>query len=237
MDVDIVNITRNVDGVNTICENILVKPKPSKISEPPHYHHGDLRRSLIDAALTLVTEEQDWTFSLRAVARRAGVSHNAPYNHFADKRDLLAAVATTGFAQLSERIVAAISGIKNAQTALVRSALAYVTFGVENPAHYRLMFSSALVTAKEGRPESVAAAGADTRAILAAIIRRGAVMGIFDAALCRDDELSVSVLTAWSAVHGLTMLTIDGIADTPQLSTEEVARKVANLVCDGLLRR
>ncbi|MGC1870499.1 MAG: TetR/AcrR family transcriptional regulator [Acidobacteriaceae bacterium] len=214
-----------------------MKSKHSKISEPPPYHHGDLRRSLIDAALALVTEEQDWTFSLREVARRAGVSHNAPYNHFADKRDLLAAVAATGFAQLSERISAAISGIKNAQTALVRSAVAYVTFGVENPAHYRLMFSSALVTTKEGRPESVAAAGADTRAILAGIIRRGAAMGVFDAALCRDDELRVSVLTAWSAVHGLTMLTIDGIADTPQLSTEEVARKVANLVCDGLLRR
>jgi AcrR family transcriptional regulator len=214
-----------------------VKPEQSKISETHAYHHGDLRRSLIDAALAMVTEEQDWTFSLREVARRAGVSHNAPYNHFADKRDLLAAVAATGFAQLSERILGAITGIENPKTALERSSLAYVTFGVENPAHYRLMFSSALVTAQEGRPESVAAAGADTRAILAGIIRRGAAMGIFDAALCRDDELRVSVLTAWSAVHGLTMLTIDGIADTQQLTTEEVAGKVANLVCDGLLRR
>jgi len=237
IDVDTVNIAGNVDSVNIVCENIFVQPKPSKISEPPPYHHGDLRRSLIDAALALVTEEQDWTFSLRAVARRARVSHNAPYNHFADKRDLLAAVAATGFTQLGERILAAISGIENAQTALVKSALAYVTFGVENPAHYRLMFSSALVTAQEGRPESVAAAGADTRAILAGIVRRGAATGIFNAALCRDDELRVSVLTAWSAVHGLTMLTIDGIADTPQLSTEKVARKLANLICDGLLRR
>jgi AcrR family transcriptional regulator len=226
-----------VASVNILCENISVKPRQSKISEPLPYHHGDLRHSLIDAALALVTEEQDWTFSLREVARRAGVSHNAPYNHFADKRELLAAVAATGFAQLGERILAAISGIENAKTALVRSALAYVTFGVENPAHYRLMFSSALVMAQEGRPESVAAAGADTRAILAGIIRRGVAMGSFDAALSRDDELRVSVLTAWSAVHGLTMLTIDGIADTPQLTTEELARKVANLVCDGLLRR
>src|SRR5277367_1185836 len=214
-----------------------MRPKQSKTSKPPVYHHGDLRRSLIDAALALVTEDQDWTFSLREVARRAGVSHSAPYNHFADKRDLLAAVAATGFAQLGERILAAISGIENPQTALERSALAYVSFGVENPAHYRLMFSSALVTAKEGRPESVAAAGAATRAILAGIIRRGAAKGIFDASLSRDDELRVSVLTAWSTVHGLTMLTIDGIADTPQVSIEEVARKVANLVCYGLLRR
>lgn len=90
-----------------------------------------------------MTEEQDWTFSLREVAPRAGVSHNAPYNHFADKWELLAAVAATGFAQLGERILAAISGIENPQTALERGALAYVTLGVENPAHYCLMFSSA----------------------------------------------------------------------------------------------
>ena len=103
------------------------------------------------------------------------------------------------------------------------------------------MFSSALVTAQEGRPESVAAAGAEARAILAGIIRRGAAMGIFDAALCRDEELRVSVLTAWSAVHGLTMLTIDGIADTPEIrppiSVEDIARKLTNLLCYGLLRR
>ena len=218
-----------------------MKPRQSKTSELPPYHHGDLRRSLIDAALALVTEEQDWTFSLREVARRAGVSHNAPYNHFADKRDLLAAVAAAGFAQLGERILSAISGIENAQTALEKSAEAYVSFGVENPAHYRLMFSSALITAEEGRPESVVVAGAETREILTEIIRRGAAMGIFDATLCREDELRVAVLMAWSAVHGLTMLTIDGIADTPeirpQIRVEEVAKKLTNLVCYGLLRR
>jgi len=52
------------------------------------YHHGDLRRTLIQAALELAAEEKDWNFSLREVARRAGVSHNAPYNHFPHKRDL-----------------------------------------------------------------------------------------------------------------------------------------------------
>src|SRR5271154_5928181 len=140
-----------MDSVNIFGENICMISKRSETSESPAYHHGDLRRSLIDAALALVTEEQDWTFSLRAVARRAGVSHNAPYNHFADKRDLLAAVAATGFATLGERIVTATSGIENARMALVKSALVYITFGVENPAHYRLMFGSALVTA-QGRP-------------------------------------------------------------------------------------
>src|SRR5271167_3965034 len=102
---------------------VSVKAKQPKTAEPPAYHHGDLRRALIDAGLALVTEAQDWEFSLREVARRAGVSHNAPYNHFADKRDLLSAVAAAGFVTLGERIQAATSGIENAQTALVTSAV------------------------------------------------------------------------------------------------------------------
>src|ERR1700683_772165 len=209
----------------------------AKSLDPPVYHHGDLRRALSDPALALVTEEQDWTFSLREVARRAGVSHNAPYNHSADKRDLLAAVAVVAFTAVGERIQAATSGIANARTALVKSAVVYVTFGVENPAHYRLMFGSALVTALEGRPKAVAEAGAQSRAIMADIIRRGAVAGVFNPAFRRDEDLSVAVLSAWSTVHGLTMLTIDGVADVPRSGIEVIAKRVANAWCDGLMRR
>src|SRR5271169_4739343 len=226
-----------MDSVNIFCENLLMRIKRPKASAPRTYHHGDLRRSLIDSALALVTEEQDWAFSLREVARRAGVSHNAPYNHFADKRDLLAAVAAAGFATLGERIVTATSGIENAQTALVKSALVYVTFGVENPAHYRLMFSSALITAEKGRPAAVATAGVETRAILANIIRRGAVMGIFDASFSGDEELHVAVLSAWSTVHGLTSLTIDGVSGVAQLAIDAIAEKLASRLCYGLVRR
>jgi AcrR family transcriptional regulator len=206
-------------------------------ADPPPYHHGDLRAALIESALALVTEEQDWTFSLREVARRAGVSHNAPYNHFADKRDLLAAVAVVGFATLGQRIRAATAGIANARTALVRSAVVYVTFGVENPAHYRLMFGSALVTAREGRPKPVVEAGAQSRAIMAEIIRRGAANGVFNAGFQRDEELNVAALTAWSTVHGLTTLIIDGIADVPRSDVEAIAKRVANAWCDGLMPR
>jgi AcrR family transcriptional regulator len=214
-----------------------MRNKQAKTAEPPAYHHGDLRRALIDAALALVTEEQDWTFSLREVARRAGVSHNAPYNHFADKRDLLAAVAVVGFTALEECFRAATSGIANARTAFIKSAVVYVTFGVANPAHYRLMFGSALVTAQEGRPKAVADAGAQSKAIIAEIIRRGAVAGIFDGAFRRDEDLNVAVLSAWSTVHGLTMLTIDGVADVPRSPIESIAKQVANAWCDGLIRR
>ena len=71
-------------------------PKPDHVQERP-YHHGDLRRAVVVAALEILSETQSLEFSLRELARRAGVSHNAPYKHFADKRELLAAVSAVGF--------------------------------------------------------------------------------------------------------------------------------------------
>ena len=201
------------------------------------YHHGDLRRSLIDAAVTLVTDEQDWNFSLREVARRAGVSHNAPYNHFEDKRDLLAEVAAVGFQMLRERMLAAISGIKDAQRALVKTGAVYVKFGVENPARYRLMFGSVVVSSADDRPESLKVAGANTKAVLEEIIQRGAQQGIFVPSPKDKEQLEIAVLSAWSAVHGLTMLAIDGLAAIPRLTPERLADKVAQTLTNGLMRR
>ena len=234
---DNVNIPEDMDTVHIFDETAPVHTTQSKSDGPRAYHHGDLRRSLIEAALALVTEEQDWTFSLREVARRAGVSHNAPYNHFADKRELLAAVAVAGFDTLGERLLAGTSGLEAADAALVKGGVIYVTFGVENPAHYRLMFSSALATARAGRPEPVAAAGARTRSILAGIIRRGAVAGVFDAAFAEEQALEVAVLSAWSTVHGLTMLMIDRIAESPQLGLDGLTQRIAGTLCCGLAGR
>ena len=76
-------------------------PKPQSDERP--YHHGDLRRAIVKAALEILQETQSLEFSLRELARRAGVSHNAPYKHFADKRELLAAVSAAGFEKLTKR--------------------------------------------------------------------------------------------------------------------------------------
>src|SRR5271170_5207779 len=121
----------------------------SAVAKP--YHHGDLRRALIEAALALLEEEQDWAFSLRHVARRAGVSHNAPYNHFPEKQNLLAAIAVVGFERLRDRLASAAAGTKSPELAVVRIGVAYVHLGVENPALYRLMFGSALADQKSGQ--------------------------------------------------------------------------------------
>lgn len=201
------------------------------------YHHGDLRRSLIDAAVALLNEGHDWNFSAREVARRAGVSHNAPYNHFADKRDLLAAVAAAGFDMLRERMEAAVEGVEDARKALVKAAVVYARFGVENPAHYRLMFGSFLGPTQGDRPELSTAAGLRSKAVLEEIIHRGARQGVFAASPEKKDELNITVLSAWSVVHGLTMLAIDGFAAAPRLTTERLAEKIAQTVSYGLIRR
>ena len=91
------------------------------VQERP-YHHGDLRRAIVRAALEILSETQSLEFSLRELARRAGVSHNAPYKHFADKRELLAAVSTAGFELLTKRMSEKSATLSNARAAALRDA-------------------------------------------------------------------------------------------------------------------
>jgi AcrR family transcriptional regulator len=214
-----------------------MKNSSASSGETHAYHHGDLRRALIDAAMAMVQEEQDWTFSLREVARRAGVSHNAPYNHFAGKRDLIASVAAAGFAALREQLLASVAGVRKAEVALVKSAVAYVKFGVENPAHYRLMFGSATAVTGNGQPDALKDAAEKAKMVLNEIIYPGAPAGDFAVSLASRMEMEIAVLSAWSAVNGLTMLAIDGQVASEPFNVEKVAEKMACTFCYGLLRR
>jgi AcrR family transcriptional regulator len=209
-----------------------VVPKIQSASLP--YHHGDLRRALIDSALALLTEEQDWDFSLREVARRAGVSHNAPYNHFPEKRDLLDAVAAVGFERLRETLLSTISGADDMAAALAMSGGAYVRLGIGNPALYRLMFGTALAIAGDEHQTMLArAAGAEARAVLQGVVRRGARAGTFAIAAEDEGAIALATLSAWSAVHGLTMLIIDGVAG-PGFATEEMIERIIGIEIAGL---
>jgi AcrR family transcriptional regulator len=184
----------------------------SRQPEPAPYHHGDLRRALIAAALAMVTEEQDWTFSLREVARRAGVSPSAPYNHFADKRDLLTEVAASGFQRLRDGLAASVADLRSAPDAVIACLGTYVRLGMENPALYRLMFGPELTAFKGAeRPPKLVTAGNDGKAILSRIICEGARSGDFPSSLAEEGPLALSTFVAWSAVHGLTMLVIDNL--------------------------
>jgi AcrR family transcriptional regulator len=200
------------------------------------YHHGDLRRALVNAAMTLVTEEQDWTFSLREVARRAGVSHNAPYNHFGDKQDLLVAIAVTGFERLRERMAKAVAGTSAADKALLACGRAYLESALENPALYRLMFGPALAKSEGRRPQAARDAGNKARTVLAEIIVRGAQSGEFTVATDDPVDQEKVVFFAWSVTHGLAMALLDGFLHV-ELTLDDLAGEIERIVLKGLLPR
>lgn len=234
-----VKLTVSILEVNMGTVNILnrLPMAPAKsIAELRPYHHGDLRRALIDAALELVTEGQDWSFSLREVARQAGVSHNAPYNHFGEKRDLLAAVAAVGFEMLRDRMLGATRKTRGAAAALNAAAYAYVSFAVENPALYRLMFGPALAEDNTPRPAVTKQAGAEAKAVLERIILRGARSGLFALAPGDETALGMAILSCWSAVHGLAMLIVDGKAEV-ELPHRDLVQGLMRNFLDGIRKR
>ncbi len=168
------------------------------------YHHGDLRRAVIETAMTMLHEERGWQFTLREVARRAGVSHAAPYKHFPDKAALLAELALIGFDRLREALLAAQpASAASLQDALFPVARTYLAFGQENPALYRLMFG-----ADAGKPSEVhlseRALGAF--AIVTDFLSRGQ-----EAGLIRVRPVRGQATACWAQLHGLTMLAIDGL--------------------------
>jgi AcrR family transcriptional regulator len=116
--------------------------KPADNLEARPYHHGDLRRALIEAGETLLEREGVASLSLRAVAREAGVSAAAPYHHFKDRAALLAAIAHEGHVALLAAMQAAFDTSTPGPDRIVSVGVAYVEFAVANPALYRLMFET-----------------------------------------------------------------------------------------------
>lgn len=200
------------------------------------YHHGDLRQALINAGVAIVTEEQNWNFSLREVARRAGVSHNAPYNHFTEKRDLLDAVAAVGFDSLRFDMSTAMQSAGDAGVAMLSIARAYVAFAAGNPALYRLMFGPELAGPDGVRPELAETSGAGAKAVLRDVVLRGADEGLFNVSTDSEMSIGMAVLSAWSAVHGLSMLVVDKKSDAAA-EPEVLVEGVMMHFLEGLRRR
>src|SRR4051812_41503442 len=115
------------------CMNRLAR-LPAKLNRP--YHHGNLRRALLDEALATIRAEGVSGLTLREIGTRVGVSRTALYRHFADKRALLSAVATEGFRTLRLELVAAWENNGRGRAGFETMGVAYVRFAVANPAHY-----------------------------------------------------------------------------------------------------
>ena len=169
-----------------------------------NYHHGDLKNALIQAGVKILAREGVSGLSLRKVAKQAGVSHAAPYSHFADKQALIAAISTEGFKQLHVRIEEIISVNKNNPAALlVETAWAYMQFALNEPDRFKLMFSSVLEKEKE-YPDYVQYSQQNFSQIVE-------IVKICQAEkILRTDSPELTTVSVWSAVHGLIMLILEG---------------------------
>ena len=181
---------------------------------PRPYHHGDLRRALLDAALQEVLAVGPTRLSLREVARRAGVSHAAPRHHFGDKAGVLTALAAEGFARLAEATADA------ARTARVLDdvGLAYVRFALDSPAHFAVMFRPDLFD-----PDDVELVR--SRDAAAAVLLEGVAAELGPDA--SEDELQAGVIAAWSMTHGFASLWLTGnLAFAEEPDPQQLAGRV-----------
>jgi len=185
------------------------------------YHHGNLRQSLLEAAVELIAESGAAGFTLREVARRAGVSHNAPYRHFRDKDDLLGAVAAQGFEELTLAMTSAAGRHRGSFERLKSSGLAYVEFALRRPQHFAIMFDAAL-------PDTGGAAqtaGGQAFETLLGFIEECQK----DARLPPGDPLQLACV-AWSLVHGIAKL---AIAQHLPVSTEREVIEFTRFALDS----
>jgi AcrR family transcriptional regulator len=162
------------------------------------YHHGALREALLEAALETLRQGEPLT--LRGVARRAGVSHAAPYHHFADRRALLAGVAREGMVALRERVTSAALVEEEPRRQLLAAGVAYVRFALEQPALFRLIFSAELAE-RDDLPELQEAFLEVRRTLLD---MSGRLLNGAD-----PEDVRLWALRGWSTVHGLAKLILD----------------------------
>jgi AcrR family transcriptional regulator len=189
----------------------------SRQSQP--YHHGELKPALLAAAAQLLDEGGAALISLREVARRAGVSHNAPYRHFADRDSLLAALAEDGFRELGRRMDAEAGG-------LAALGQCYVHFALEQPGRFALMFGAGLDKTRYSQLQQAALA-----------LYRRLARAVHETAPAREPE--VATLAAWSLVHGLAQLLLDRqLSEAVQggLGAAELSERVTRMFADGLQR-
>ena len=168
-----------------------------------NYHHGDLKNALLKAGIEILAKEGTGGLSLRKVARKAGVSHAAPYAHYADKQALIAAISTEGYRRLYERIQAAVSlHSGDPLKVLVETSWAYVQFALDEPDHFRITLSG-VVEKEKDYPAFVEISNRNFDSVVG-IVRQCQEAGILEAGPA--DLVAVSI---WSLVHGFASLLLE----------------------------
>ena len=160
------------------------------------YHHGDLRRAVIDRALEVVADQGPTALSLRAIAADLGVSHTAPRHHFGSNTGLLTAIAIEGFGMLRAELVA----LRLAEAPFLELGVAYVEFAVAHPGHFAVMFQPTLLDSSDAELERATdATFAELRTGVEAIAPGTSV-----------PDAAAVVTAAWSVMHGLATLELTG---------------------------
>src|ERR1700756_3485316 len=187
------------------------------MSSKATYHHGDLAAALVQAAMELLEESGEAELSLRAVARRAGVSAAAPSRHYADRDALVSAVATVGYREPAEQLAAAHPSPSTPEQ-LASVAIAYVQFALERPALFRIMFGEPCDRDSDERVAATAAVSA----YVSSIVER----------TFPDADTDALATAVWALVHGLAFLHLDGKLDasTPAVVAGRVTAAIQALL-------
>ncbi|MGC5615615.1 TetR/AcrR family transcriptional regulator [Georgenia sp. Z1491] len=181
----------------------------------PSYHHGDLRRAVIDEALRIISSSGPEQLSLRAIAAAIGVSHTAPRHHFGSRDGLLTAIATEGFDGLADALIATREG----GGTFLDVGVSYVGYGTSHPAHFAVMFAPDLLLED---PELARASGRAFGELRSGVEALGADGRVEDA--------HAAVVAGWSLVHGLTTLALTGNLERANLTGGRPAPELLDLV-------
>lgn len=207
------------------------------MSSARSYHHGDLRRALIDAGLELARSEGPDAVILRAAARRAGVSHNASYRHFADRDALLRAVAERGMSQLAlrmeDQVAAVVDQGEPGLTALLRfraCGLAYVDFALSEPGWFRAAFA-----VPRGLDHLTAGQGVGTSGMNPYEMLGMHLDELVDAGVLPPIRRPGLETVVWASVHGLSTLLVDGpLREIPQDQRDRAVAHVIEFIARGI---
>jgi AcrR family transcriptional regulator len=184
------------------------------------YHHGNLRRALIDAAVSAIAKHGVDALNLRQLAARSGVTPGAPYHHFTDRDELLAAIAEEGFGRLAAELIAGRDAAgAEASARLEALGRAYINFAISCPGYFRVMFHG------DGKSSGPSAPG-----LRAFHLLRDAVLACQEAGTAPAGDPSALVLTAWSAVHGFATLWVDGALPFEGMRPEQMAPELGRLL-------
>lgn len=182
-----------------------------------HYHHGDLKKSLIKVANELLQKEGADGLSLRVIAAAAGVSHMAPYAHFKNKKELIQAIAAEGFDRMADAMEVDRGDLTTAPELILSYGTSYLKFATDNPELYRLMLGQVETQGKKNRDsESVIKKPALSEELKLRSKRPYMLLRDAFAMLSSDPEVvRIKAMGAWSLVHGMSALMISGHIELP----------------------